>query len=71
MGVSVVNALSSHLEVQVWRLQKRHSQKFSQGVPVGELVTVPSEQNDRTGTSVTFLPDTAIFLNALNLTILP
>jgi DNA gyrase subunit B len=65
VGVSVVNALSSHLEVQVWRLKKRHSQKFSQGAPVGELVTVASEQPDRTGTSVTFLPDTAIFQNGI------
>ena len=65
VGVSVVNALSSKVEVQVWRKQQRHIQRFERGVAVGGLETVASEEVDRTGTSVTFMPDTEIFLNGI------
>jgi DNA gyrase subunit B len=65
VGVSVVNALSSKVEVQVWRKQQRHLQRFERGVAVGGLETVASEQADRTGTAVTFMPDTEIFLNGI------
>jgi DNA gyrase subunit B len=65
VGVSVVNALSSTVEVQVWRKQQRHLQRFERGVAIGGLETVPSDQADRTGTSVTFMPDTEIFLNGI------
>ncbi len=65
VGVSVVNALSSDLEVKVWREQNMYSQKFSKGIPVGGLLTVPTEKADRTGTSVTFMPDTSIFTHGI------
>jgi DNA gyrase subunit B len=65
VGVSVVNALSSKVEVQVWRKQQRHLQRFERGVAIGGLESVASEQADRTGTSVTFMPDTEIFLNGI------
>jgi DNA gyrase subunit B len=56
----VVNALSAHVEVKVWRNQKIHTQRFEQGVAVTGLEIVPSPE-DRTGTTVTFLPDIEIF----------
>ena len=60
VGISVVNALSAHVEVKVWRNQKIHTQRFEQGVAVTGLEIVPSPE-DRTGTTVTFLPDIQIF----------
>ncbi len=60
VGISVVNALSAHVEVKVWRNQKIHTQRFEQGIAVSGLEIVPSPE-DRTGTTVTFLPDIQIF----------
>jgi DNA gyrase subunit B len=62
VGVSVVNALSERLVVEVDRNGKRHVQEFGGGgVPRGKLkVTGPSPRG-RTGTSVTFWPDPTIF----------
>ncbi len=60
VGISVVNALSAQVEVKVWRNQKIHTQRFEQGVAVSQLEVVPSPE-DRTGTTVTFLPDIEIF----------
>jgi DNA gyrase subunit B len=60
VGISVVNALSAHVEVKVWRNQKIHTQRFEKGVAVTGLDIVPSPE-DRTGTTVTFLPDIEIF----------
>jgi len=62
VGVSVVNALSAVLEVTVWRDQKVHVQRFERGAAVTDLQVSPSAE-DRTGTSVTFQPDTQIFTN--------
>ncbi|MEO9123923.1 MAG: DNA topoisomerase (ATP-hydrolyzing) subunit B [Microcoleus sp.] len=60
VGISVVNALSEWVEVTVWRDQKEHLQRYERGFPVSELDAKPCKGN-RTGTSVTFLPDTQIF----------
>ncbi|MBM0740704.1 DNA topoisomerase (ATP-hydrolyzing) subunit B [Phormidium sp. CLA17] len=60
VGVSVVNALSEWLEITVWRNQNTHTQRFEKGVPIGSLAAQPGA-GDRTGTSVTFLPDNTIF----------
>jgi DNA gyrase subunit B len=60
VGISVVNALSAHVEVKVWRNQKIHTQRFEKGIAVSGLEIVPSPE-DRTGTTVTFLPDIEIF----------
>ncbi len=60
VGVSVVNALSEWLEVTVWRNQGTHTQRFERGVPIGILEVQPGA-GDRTGTSITFLPDNTIF----------
>jgi DNA gyrase subunit B len=59
VGVSVVNALSESLEVEIWRDKKVYRQSYGRGVP-----TTPLEQTgvtDRRGTKVTFKPDGAIF----------
>ncbi len=60
VGVSVVNALSDHLEVEVARNRKLYRQCFSRGVPQGPLEEVGDVQNRR-GTRVRFHPDPEIF----------
>ncbi|NJK99548.1 MAG: DNA topoisomerase (ATP-hydrolyzing) subunit B [Spirulinaceae cyanobacterium SM2_1_0] len=61
VGVSVVNALSTWVEVQVRREGKIFSQRYEQGDPQGELTSVPNPEGDHTGTTVSFLPDNTIF----------
>ena len=61
VGISVVNALSDMVEVTVWRNGKTHIQKYSKGIPQGELEITPSKDKSRTGTSVCFKPDIEIF----------
>jgi topoisomerase IV subunit B len=60
VGVSVVNALSDLLEVEVARGQTLYRQVFSRGVPQGRLETLGRVQNRR-GTKVRFHPDAQIF----------
>ncbi len=60
VGVSVVNALSEQLEVEVARAQTLHRQTFSRGVPTSPLETVGKALNRR-GTKVRFRPDAQIF----------
>ena len=62
VGVSVVNALSSRLELQVDRGGNRYEMTFVDGgKPTGPLeMTGPSPRN-RTGTTVTFWPDATVF----------
>ncbi|UGY08418.1 DNA topoisomerase IV subunit B [Phyllobacterium pellucidum] len=60
VGVSVVNALSDHLEVEVARNRKLYRQRFSRGKPLGRIEEVGDVQNRR-GTKVTFHPDAEIF----------
>src|SRR5512138_444363 len=59
VGVSVVNALSEWLEVEVWTGGKKHRQRYERGKPTGELEEVGKAR--RTGTQVTFLPDAQVF----------
>jgi DNA gyrase subunit B len=59
VGVSVVNALSFWLEVEVSRESKVFSQRYMQGKPVNELIVIGKSR--RTGTKVTFLADPNIF----------
>jgi DNA gyrase subunit B len=59
VGVSVVNALSSRLSVEVMRDGYRWTQDFSLGVPDGPLQR--HEQTDQTGTTVTFYASPDIF----------
>ncbi|RDI59911.1 DNA topoisomerase IV subunit B [Microvirga subterranea] len=60
VGVSVVNALSETLEVEVARGQTLYRQIFSRGVPQNKLETVGRVLNRR-GTKVRFKPDHQIF----------
>ncbi|WP_414644273.1 DNA topoisomerase IV subunit B [Bosea sp. (in: a-proteobacteria)] len=60
VGVSVVNALSDRLEVEVARGKVLYRQVFSRGIPQGPLETVGPVANRR-GTRVRFHPDAQIF----------
>ncbi len=60
VGASVVNALSSHLEVEVARDKTLYSQSFARGIPTGQLSVVGKTANRR-GTSIRFTPDEDIF----------
>src|SRR2546421_9938520 len=60
VGVSVVNALSERLEVEVARGQTLYAQAFERGKPKTKLTTVGRAPNRR-GTSVRFRPDPQIF----------
>jgi len=60
VGVSVVNALSDLLEVEVARGQQLYRQSFSRGIPQGPLEALGRVQNRR-GTRVRFRPDPQIF----------
>ena len=60
VGVSVVNALSDTLEVEVARGRRLYRQKFSRGAPAGGLEDL-GEVHNRRGTRVRFHPDAEIF----------
>ncbi len=60
VGVSVVNALSSELVVEVARSQKLYRMTFERGKPKGKLEDL-GKVNNRRGTRVRFKPDTEIF----------
>src|SRR5690606_23679426 len=60
VGVSVVNALAEHLEVEVARGQRLYRQSFSRGKPASELEDVGPVHNRR-GTRVRLKPDKLIF----------
>ena len=62
VGVSVVNALSTKLIVEVDRNGKHHQMTFENGgVPTSQLEVVGESPRGRTGTTVTFWPDGSIF----------
>jgi DNA gyrase subunit B len=59
VGISVVNALSARLDLEIWRDGKVYTQSYERGLPV-----TPFSQTGKTrkrGTKVTFLPDPEIF----------
>ncbi|WP_453962557.1 DNA topoisomerase (ATP-hydrolyzing) subunit B [Amorphus suaedae] len=60
VGVSVVNALSSELDLRIWRNGKEHFMRFAHGVAVSPLEVV-GDSGGRTGTEVRFLPSTDTF----------
>ena len=62
VGASVVNALSEYLEVRVYKDGKEYYQRFENGgKPVEDLQVIGECDDDRTGTTVTFKPDSTIF----------
>nr|WP_102026693.1 DNA topoisomerase (ATP-hydrolyzing) subunit B [Salirhabdus sp. Marseille-P4669] len=63
VGASVVNALSTELEVFVHRDGKIHYQKFNRGVPAADLEVIG--ETDITGTRIHFVPDPEIFTETI------
>ena len=64
VGSSVVNALSAHLDVKVYRDGCIYHDSYERGIPTTELIDglLPVEgRARRTGTTVNFLPDSQIF----------
>ena len=62
VGVSVVNALSEWLKVEVRRDGKITRQEFARGEPTTDLIAAgKTESKNDTGTTITFLPDLEIF----------
>ncbi len=59
VGVSVVNALSQKLEMEIKRGNKVYSQSYERGKPVTKLVLIGKTK--KTGTKITFQPDEKIF----------
>lgn len=59
VGVSVVNALSKKLVINIKRDGKLHRQEFSKGIPQSDLEIIKT--TNRTGTQVEFWPDDSIF----------
>ena len=61
VGASVVNALSEWLEVTICREGKVYKQRYERGNTIYQLKVVGECDPEKTGTSVTFLPDKEIF----------
>jgi len=59
VGVSVVNALSETLDLEIWRSGQVYHQTYERGNPTGELEVTGTTK--RRGTKVTFKPDATIF----------
>jgi DNA gyrase subunit B len=59
VGISVVNALSEYLEIEIWRDGHVHYQRYHRGAPDAPLAKIGNTQNR--GTQVTFKPDPLIF----------
>ncbi len=59
VGVSVVNALSERLDLEVWRAEEVYGQSYERGLPVSPFQR--TGKTKRRGTKVTFKPDPQIF----------
>jgi len=59
VGISVVNALSETLDLEIWRNGQVYSQSYERGKPSKELEVTGTTK--RRGTKVTFKPDTEVF----------
>ena len=59
VGLSVVNALSKRLDLEIYRNKKIYTQTYVQGKPLGPLKT--TDATERQGTSIRFYPDPEIF----------
>jgi DNA gyrase subunit B len=61
VGVSVVNALSEWLKVEVSREGKIYFQEFSRGIPLSKVKEIRKARKAEKGTKITFYPDPDIF----------
>jgi DNA gyrase subunit B len=61
VGVSVVNALSEWLKVEVRRKALVYFQEYKRGIPVKTVKEIGKCKKNETGTRVTFMPDSQIF----------
>src|SRR5687768_5173959 len=59
VGVSVVNALSERLDLEIWRNEQTYQQSYERGKPLADLTVTGTTK--RRGTKVTFKPDPKIF----------
>src|SRR5687768_17156858 len=59
VGVSVVNALSCELDLEIWRDGQVYQQKYERGTPIGSIEVTGTTK--KRGTKVTFKPDSQIF----------
>ena len=59
VGVSVVNGLSSSLEIKIRRNNEEYHQKYERGKTISPLTTIG--KSNETGTTVTFFPDSEVF----------
>src|SRR4051812_33434206 len=59
VGVSVVNALSETLDLEIWRNNQVYQQTYERGTPAGALEITGTTK--RRGTKITFKPDAGIF----------
>ena len=59
VGVSVVNALSAELDLEIWRDSQVYKQKYQRGKPIGDLEVTGTTK--KRGTKITFKPDAEIF----------
>ncbi|MFN2448157.1 MAG: ATP-binding protein, partial [Vicinamibacterales bacterium] len=59
VGISVVNALSERLELEIWRNEQVYQQSYERGKPTGDLLVTGTTK--KRGTKVTFKPDTQVF----------
>ena len=61
VGASVVNALSKWLEVEICHEGKIYKQRYEKGKVVEKLSVIGECESEKSGTTVTFLPDSEIF----------
>jgi DNA gyrase subunit B len=64
VGISVVNALSSCLYLEIYQNNRIHTQTYERGKPLGPLVT--GGKTDKRGTFVRFTPDSEIFRDTVD-----
>src|SRR3989339_711493 len=61
VGISVVNALSEWLVVEVKRDGKIYTQEYKRGIPKASVKQTGTYKSENTGTKITFMPDKEIF----------
>ena len=59
VGASVINALSSEMQVEVIREKKKYFQEYRKGIPVKDVEE--TGKGTKSGTKISFIPDTEIF----------